>query len=613
MDIFLPSFLSRKKTLVFAILFFLATLCINLPQTAFAQAGQGMGSTYLATTVERPVEECTNNLSWYKSVGAAFADILLWAPKQLAYWTTNLASWVISIVIDWPVTNVNSGDGAAKAFASGWASVRDLANMLIVLGFVIIGIATALRIREYEAKNLLWKLIVVALLINFSGLFCGLIIDGSRLTMTGLLPDGTNSMGWNFYLDVQKTEKNIACDAMTRNDFKAYVSADVMYGFIYLAIAACFLYLSLILIARYAILGILFILSPLAFVFWAFPFPKAKELWNKWIENFIKWAFMGVGICFFLNIAGNMLKNFPIGETHPDATPSTIIFYLAIVLTVIIAGIKISAKSSAIGAGAVMGLAGGAVGYAMGAVKNGAKVGGMAGLKKLSNVTGASTVGSYIGDRATAVAERIGLASHGTLAQRQKTRNKKASERINDLSTDEKARLANGWAYTPEQRANKEAAIRSLTADGDSDRLVDRDRAVAYVGARDPKGANAIRREFSKQDYRFAGAVGSDARQTQLETNWSSMSAGDKRNVNLRNEGFSNADAAAFVARNMSKGDIRNIRVAPDAATRAHYRNDIEPELRAIQAPYAAGGATPDPREHTRLQGLIDQLLSIVP
>ena len=72
----------------------------------------------------------------------------------------------------------------SPAVNTGWPIVRDLANMIIVLGFVVIGIATALRIREYEAKQLLAKLIVIALLVNFSLLLCGIIIDGTNIVMT---------------------------------------------------------------------------------------------------------------------------------------------------------------------------------------------------------------------------------------------------------------------------------------------------------------------------------------------------------------------------------------------------------------------------------------------
>jgi len=75
-------------------------------------------------------------------------------------------------------------------FVTIWASVRDIANMFIVLGFVVVGIATSLRFGEYGAKKLLPFLIIIAILINFSGLFCGLIIDASNITMNTLLQDG---------------------------------------------------------------------------------------------------------------------------------------------------------------------------------------------------------------------------------------------------------------------------------------------------------------------------------------------------------------------------------------------------------------------------------------
>lgn len=408
-----------KHKKIFAFLLLLLVIsAIILPKIVLAQTGDDPfpGEEIVPATTEAPADTCQNNLSWYKSIVAGIADILLWGPKELADWITGLSAGVISIVSTWPITNINAGSGgAASAFVNGWSSVRDLANMLVVLGFVIVGIATALRIREYEAKKFLWPLIIVALLINFSGLFCGLIIDGSNITMKGLL-NGLNKsaatpaqMGNTFFDDVQKTEKKAACTALGDNDLGAYVSIDVLYGVIYLAIAFCFLYLSIILIARYAILGILFMLSPLAFVFWAFPFPKAKDVWNQWWSHFLKWAFIGVSICFFLWLAGMMLQSFPKLDGSKGEVPlSRIILYLSIVIITIIVGIKISSKSSGIGAlaaGAVMGLATGGAALAMGAVRGGAGLAGAgAGAIAKAIPTGG---GQSLADRASSAKQKV--------------------------------------------------------------------------------------------------------------------------------------------------------------------------------------------------------------
>lgn len=524
-------FISFFLILLFLIIFFpIKTLAVN--------GGPGMLAN-LSVQFNESGEDCVNNLSMYQSITTGIVDILLLAPKIICNWITWLASKVINNVISRPVTT-------EIIFISGWSSIRDLANMLIVLGFVVVGIATTLRIREYEAKKFLGPLLIIAILINFSGLFCGLIIDASTLTMKGLAT-GTSTMGSTFYAQIEATEKTSICTALQAGEVGNYITISVMYGFIYLAITICFFYLACMLIARYAVLGILFMLSPLAFVFWAFPFPQAKKLWSQWWENFLKWAFIGVGICFFLNITGRMLQTFSSLEGESVAM-GTIIFNLSMVLITLIVGIKVSTKSSAMGAAAVMGLASGGVSLAMGAAWGGTK-----GLGKMAaNMSGTTAAGKYIGDVATRIGERTGLVSKGTLAQREQSRSKEAQGRISGLSSDKQKKIANGFAYTAEQKANKGAAIRTLMDNGRSHELTDIEKSVNYVTSRSVRGKDEIG-ELSKKDYRIAehdaprvkkymdthsltGITGEKTakaavRQEQLEENWKSMETKQRQNV----------------------------------------------------------------------------------
>src|SRR6185436_5859887 len=68
-----------------------------------------------------------------------------------------------------------------------------------VLGFIAIAMATILRFKEYEAKALLVKLIIAALLVNFSLVICGLMIDASHMAMRQFL--GVNT---TFIQDIQQ-------------------------------------------------------------------------------------------------------------------------------------------------------------------------------------------------------------------------------------------------------------------------------------------------------------------------------------------------------------------------------------------------------------------------
>src|SRR3989338_3424859 len=58
---------------------------------------------------------------------------------------------------------------------------RLLVNCFFLLILVFIGLATILRWREYEFQQTLPRLIIIVLLVNFSGVFVGLVVDIANL------------------------------------------------------------------------------------------------------------------------------------------------------------------------------------------------------------------------------------------------------------------------------------------------------------------------------------------------------------------------------------------------------------------------------------------------
>ncbi|MFA7676379.1 MAG: hypothetical protein WCY28_03160 [Candidatus Shapirobacteria bacterium] len=318
------------------------------------------------------------------------AGLFFWA-GDLIYWTTNLLASLSSDLYDVILKSIGEKQITKNdQFLKGWSIVRDFSNMFIVLGFVIIGIATILRIREYEAKKLLLPLIIVALLINFSGLVCGVIIDASNIAFKGILADGALTNQAKHYLTMVERSANII---RKTNDNSQYLKSSLLFSFYFLAIAITFYYLSFVFILRQAMLTFLFVFSPLAFVCRAFPFKKAQEIWNMWWENLIKWAFVAIGAALILRVSAGMLGkiSYKLVETQPgyvEQIPQIDASNLMIVFLFYIIGFKLVTKSSAMGAGFVMGLAGKTLGIAMGAGAGLAKGGGkglFAGADKLSS------------------------------------------------------------------------------------------------------------------------------------------------------------------------------------------------------------------------------------
>lgn|GEM_PF-3564779 len=386
-----------------------------------------------------------------KEMAAGIVTFFTLVPKKLAEFLTALCSWITGQLMYWPITKADSTHASA-AFSAMWKSTRDMANMLIVLGFVIVGIATALRIQEYGAKKFLLNLIISALLINFSGLFCGIIIDASTLAMKGLSgtsqsmsrdmnsfagssdssgssgSSGAGAVSTSLYGKIKSIEKNVLCQSAKEGSLGAYTAASAEFLVLYAFLAIAFFFLAILMLARFGILGILYAISPLAFVFWAFPFPKAKDLWNKWWQNFIKWAFVGVSMSFFLSLAGKTMEHFPDLTSLNDVGATSAIFtHMAVVLGVLGVGIYMSLKSS--------GVASAVIGGAMALMTGGAAIAGrLAARTALGQKLGAGKAGEALKDFGARTKETLGLAPIGHAAKEKQKREGEARSQVEALS-----------------------------------------------------------------------------------------------------------------------------------------------------------------------------------
>ena len=63
-----------------------------------------------------------------------------------------------------------------------WTAFRDISNIVIIGMFTFIAISIILGIKEYGEKRMIAKVLIIAVLINFSLLFTKIIIDVSNFT-----------------------------------------------------------------------------------------------------------------------------------------------------------------------------------------------------------------------------------------------------------------------------------------------------------------------------------------------------------------------------------------------------------------------------------------------
>jgi len=215
----------------------------------------------------------------------------------------------------------------------GFGIVLDVANMGFVLAIIIMAFGTILRLQSYGMKQMLWKLIVAALLVNFS------------LSIASIFINFTNSLGLFF---IERASPNNDLGAFTENladalnvskltgstidpknpgsDFFNY-QADQLKGLISIILAlivtfllvVIFFTVALLLLVRLVKLAILVILMPFAWMFWVLPL--YSDLAKKWWDNFLEWTFFFPATSFFLYLT--ILTFTQLGEQISGTTAAT--------------------------------------------------------------------------------------------------------------------------------------------------------------------------------------------------------------------------------------------------------------------------------------------------
>jgi hypothetical protein len=194
----------------------------------------------------------------------------------------------------------------------GLSITKNFANMGFIIFLVAIALATALRIEEYKAKKTLVTLILIALLVNFSPVLCGFIIDASNIVMDFFLHHVTGLLGFKNFVDaafnslwnlVFGSGLDLAATIAAAMQIIIMIVFNFFAGFIFILFSALF-------IMRYIMLWILVILSPIAFVSYILPITRRGQSllsWRKWWEQLIAWSIIGIIAAFFLYLGFTMI------------------------------------------------------------------------------------------------------------------------------------------------------------------------------------------------------------------------------------------------------------------------------------------------------------------
>ncbi len=262
-------------------------------------------------------------------IGCTVGNTIFYLIFVPANYIIYMAGWLFDITIALALSSEIINAPFAR---DGWVVTRDLANMFFIFILLYIAIATILEIAAYNAKALLARLIIVALLLNFSLFFTRVIIDASNILglafydrISGQTTYESGSGGdkfeaSSFVKGLSVTPKGISRGIVSYFDPQRLLgvtpdNAKQIAGFagdspgklifiylfssaIILATAWAFLSVAFLFITRTAILWFLMATAPIAFA--AIILPKTREIFTKWWGELMSKSFCVAVFLFFL-------------------------------------------------------------------------------------------------------------------------------------------------------------------------------------------------------------------------------------------------------------------------------------------------------------------------
>ncbi len=231
----------------------------------------------------------------------SIANFIGWVLFYIASAFSAIVSFLISMMITVAQYN-NFLDH--KIVITGWQIVRDVCNNFFIIALLIIAVATILRQPgNYQYQQAMPKLLLMAVLINFSKVFTGILIDASQVFTlyfaSALSKEGKGiilyALGlYNYYQ---------AGWAGTPDIFGNWQIVLQLLLALILSVIAAVVVISIVgvLIYRIVTLWFLVILSPAAFL--AYGIPGQSGRFSQWLGKLSKELIVAPVMLFFLYLS----------------------------------------------------------------------------------------------------------------------------------------------------------------------------------------------------------------------------------------------------------------------------------------------------------------------
>jgi len=234
-----------------------------------------------------------------------------------------------AFLLDWAINlPVQVGNNLVMA---GWNFTSGLVNLFFILALVAIAFFWIFKMETWGMKKALPRLIIIALLINFSLLFVKIFVDIGDVFLQSLLTTFGKPSVFSWAKDLF-SENFSSFITIILGIPSAYILMALIPGvsslvaagigtwflldvtgvtggfflntlvwvFLSLVLGLVFLAYFLLFLIRIIAIWLLAIFAPLAL--FAYIFPKTEKFFSEWLKNLLNWVFLGVVALFLLGL-----------------------------------------------------------------------------------------------------------------------------------------------------------------------------------------------------------------------------------------------------------------------------------------------------------------------
>ncbi|MBP9686425.1 MAG: hypothetical protein KBD66_01330 [Candidatus Doudnabacteria bacterium] len=238
----------------------------------------------------------------YGNPVVTFINFVIGSVLKFFIATMGAAIGIIGTLLESVLSIRTFSDEFANVIYPAWEIFRNLGNIFFILAIVAIGVATVFRISNYQVKDLLVKLILGAILINFSLTIAQAVLGISDTLQQQFLSNRSGAVRAivntlfvsNIWADTPGTQLGDFSETI-RIVTQFFIAFAAFFAILAIAILVC---------VRVVMLWLLLMLSPIPYV--AMILPSTRKFSSQWWDAFINWALVTPAVGFMLNLTALM-------------------------------------------------------------------------------------------------------------------------------------------------------------------------------------------------------------------------------------------------------------------------------------------------------------------